>query len=445
MYIYNENGAKINKTMSRRKKRRKNGVEQIKPPVNLERHEAAGIQPVTRGYVWNRLNDLFTTMGVEAGCDVGGEKDTSRLIIRRRIGRDSAHGQVFETVFRGHFAPSFALKVMPHTKFDTQADNDKEIKYATDASSLVDKYIRSGGEHGSLYFPMVFSTGSCPKITLDLPRADSEVGIGLYHRATIYNSAIDLVHRYVVEGGWARYLDPVNLELAYMENQAIQPFALYQRLRRDWTEGGYIKKSILADDLTIPLEVPIKGEYMAMELAWGDLGVFLRDGPEKYRTYEMLDMFFGRLLQAIHDLQKLLKLVHNDLHWGNVLVQVVNDDVALPLIHDFGCATEFKKKKQFDDMTELFGVLLYEKTDDGIPIAETFIPSEVRVKMRLLLSFHEDGELANRFANMHDVVQWWKTTPKSSFGFSFGGRTSGEYENMEESSPTIDEELFDLL
>jgi hypothetical protein len=423
-----------------RKRGPENDVGQIKPPVSLKRHKAAGIQPVNRGDVWESLNALFTKMGVEAGCDVGGEKDTSRLVIRRRIGRDSANGQVFETVFRDTFAPSFALKVMPHTKFATEAENGNEIDYAKRASNLVVEYIRSRGADGSLYFPMVFSTGSCPKITLDLPPANSELGIGLYHRATIYNSARDLVHRYVSTKGWARYLDPKNLKSEYMEDRVIQPFALYQRLKRDWTKGGDIDESILADDLTIPLEVPIKGEYMAMELAWGDLEVFLRGGPEKYRTYEMLDMFFGRLLQAIYDLQNLLGLVHNDLHWGNVLVQVVNDGVALPLIHDLDYATEFTEDEQFDDMERLFNILLYGNTDTGIPV-KRFIPLKVSAKIERLLSLHED----DNFADMHEVVQWWEKTPISSFGFSFGGQTGGEYENMEVIPSRIDEEPFDLL
>jgi len=427
--------------MNSRKRRRESDVGQIKLPKSLEHHEAAGIQPIYRGHVWESLDLLFTNMRMEGVCNVGGEEDTSRLVIRRRIGRDSGSGQVFEMVFRDSLAPPFALKVMPHTRFATKARNKVEIYHANRASNLVVEYYKSDGARGSPYFPMVFSTGSCPEITLDFPRADSEKGIDLYHRATIYNSARDLVRRYVSADGWARYLDPANLELAYMQNEAIQPFALYQRLKRDWTEGGDIEKSILADDLTIALEVPIEGEYMATELAWGDLEAFLRNGPEEYRTVEMLDKFFGKLLQAICDLQTLLELLHTDLHWGNVLVQLVKDGDALPLIHDFDGATKFEKTEQFDDMTALFKDLLNSETETGIPFAKRFIPKRVIAKMKQLLYLHENDS----FAVMSDVVRWWETTQTNWFGFSFGGGISGEYENMEEIPSRIDEEPFDLL
>ncbi len=401
--------------MKPRKRRRENDVERIKLPKSLEHDEAAGIEPVYRGDVWESLNALFTKMGAEARCDVGGEEDTSRLVIRRRIGIDSGSGQVFEMVFRDTLAPPVALKVMPHTSFTTQARSMNEISRAKQASDLVVEYYKNGGAHGSPYFPMVFSTGSCPAITLDFPRADSEVGMRLYHQVTIYNSARDLVERYVKNDKvWARYLDPVNLKSAGMEDEAIQPFVIYQRLKRDWTKGGDIENSILTDDLTIALEVPIKGEYMATELAWGDLVTFLQYGPKKYLTYEMLDMFFERLLQAICDMQKLLKLVHNDLHWGNVLVQLEKNGDALPLIHDFDYATEFKIEEQFDDMTSLFDGILYSEID------EIIIPTKVRAKMEELLSLHKVG----RFVGMQNVVDWWKiSTIESfgSFGFSFGG------------------------
>jgi hypothetical protein len=83
---------------------------------------------------------------------------------------------------------------------------------------------------------------------------------------------------------------------------------------------------------------------------------------------------------------------------------------------------------------------LYENTDTGIPI-ERFIPWKVRAKIKRLLSLYEEGT----FGVMHKVVQWWEETPISSFGFSFGGRRSGEYENMKEITSRMDEEPFDLL
>lgn len=83
-------------------------------------------------------------------------------------------------------------------------------------------------------------------------------------------------------------------------------------------------------------EVNIKGYLLMSEMVWGDLKSFIKTFQRSSHFDEYMVYIISEIFQAIKEMNVDLKILHGDLHTGNVLIKIDTDMKMHVLIHDFG-------------------------------------------------------------------------------------------------------------
>lgn len=266
------------------------------------------------------------------GAHGAGNACSRLLVLSRRIGSPSADAEVYETVVLPRersadaadpFAQTttgegvrMAVKVLAFVGDDSAARNNTEMGIAQAASGLV----RTGV---SPYFPLVYGTTYCDAVAYAPGSLLGAAARDYDLRQQVIEAAPPARRRQV------RALVRTAPDLASL-SEAMASYGL-----GDIVEGG------------LDPSRPLPAHLLVSEMAWGDLSSVAARVPLT------ADQWFGivhGVLSAIGTLQSHLSVVHNDLHFGNVLVAVAatdgdDDDVIsgarcplalLPLVHDFG-------------------------------------------------------------------------------------------------------------
>lgn len=207
-----------------------------------------------------------------------------------RIGSDSADGEVYNIRYRNI---EFAMKIMPRIDKNSEAKNLNEIKIASEAS----KYLE--------YFPKVFATGFCDN-------------------SSFYSSETGQISHFVKK---AIEYHQYNIIYSHIKNKREQ-----KRFDSEYRNGidldalkvKYVNYNI---DNTNLIEV----DFLISELANGDLGNWMKinHSNEEWKKV-LLDIITGTYYMSV-----MLKIVHPDLHPGNILICNNNNNIQA-LIHDFG-------------------------------------------------------------------------------------------------------------
>ena len=356
----------------------------------------AGITVMHRRIAFEAATAVFEVeLSDDHPCPDIGTTRESIIYLDGKIGADSIAAQIFKLGFRDYPDVFVALKVMPHISHRTHSMNEQEIEVSVAASNLVK-------EGKSSFFPLVYGRGSCPDIALTPPEfgeRDPNPGknpqsVVLYDRVNNWKVVRNLIDRYTRPEDFNAYAELFLLA---------DPFSVAAHLRRNYVPRGSILKEILADPVLADLTSRAQGEFLVLELAWGEMGKYLEEDPANLK--HLSHMLIATVLQGIIDMQTHLNLVHGDLHLGNVLIQLIalSDDETdvepWPLINDFGVAEQIdwgSPASQLKDVQKFMSALGHFTRS---------LPRSVRDKVsrfnRLMLS------RTPPFSNMQDVFQWW--------------------------------------
>ncbi|QBZ80697.1 Protein kinase catalytic incomplete domain containing protein [Pandoravirus celtis] len=315
------------------------------------------------------------------------------LVLSRRIGSPSADAEVYETVVlpRDHSAGAdpfsratgedvhMAVKVLAIVGDDSAARNNTEMGIAQAVSDLV----RAGV---SPYFPLVYGTTYCDAVA--------------YAPGSLLGAAArdyDLRQQMIEAAPPSR-----RRQMRALVRTAPDLASLGEALAAYGLAG--IGEGQLDPDRPLPAHL------LVSEMAWGDLSSVAE------RTPLTADQWFGvvrGVLSAIGALQSHLSVVHNDLHFGNILVAVVATDdddddngtapgahcpqALLPLVHDFGRSYQVEVWMADDRVRDV------EKVIEGLLSRE--VPPAVRAAAEELDRFV--SVLRTRDYVMDEIINVW--------------------------------------
>lgn len=146
---------------------------------------------------------------------------------------------------------------------------------------------------------------------------------------------------------------------------------------------------------------PLPAYLLVSEMAWGDLSSIAARVP--LTSAQWFGIVRG-ILTAIGALQEDLAVVHNDLHFGNVLVALVDTADAdgcrtlLPLVHDFGRSYEVEVWMPDDRVRDV------EKVIEGL-LSLTRLPPAVRAAALEL--DREVASIHTRDYVIDDIIALW--------------------------------------
>lgn len=206
-----------------------------------------------------------------------------------RIGSPSRDAEVYRIKFQGL---DFAMKMMPRIDNDSELKNRNEIQTAIEAS----KY--------SIYFPITFAYGYCPDSSYYIS-ANNEKS-SFIPKAIEYSS--------------------INKILVSIDNKNTK-----KRFEYDYRNGMTISELKNKYNLDECENNTIQVDFLISELANGDLGNWMT------KSREILDWkkVLTDVITGIYYMTTQLKIVHPDLHPGNVLIIREKENIKA-LIHDFG-------------------------------------------------------------------------------------------------------------
>lgn len=237
----------------------------------------------------------------------------SKINIENRIGMESTMGEVFKINLRNDKSFHFlAAKILPITKDESYENNEKEIRFAIEASELV-----LNGE--SIYFPLVYGFSLCKETYFyGVPTNEIKFHLRFYEKSLRYQKFKFL-------------MDSVESK-DFLLNKII-------KYKKNFLEPEKVNE-ILKLNLNLPDKV--QSHILFSELASFDLNYYLDNSKilnlEILKSLKSLYFLLKDVFIAISDLQIKLNILHNDLHLGNILLIEDKDSEYKYkiLIHDFG-------------------------------------------------------------------------------------------------------------
>ena len=235
----------------------------------------------------------------------------------KRIGSTSVEGEVYHVKLNDQ---SFAFKLLPILKHDDVAKNKNEIRIA----SLVSETVLAGL---SVHFPIVYASGLCANVRYFK-------GSSFTPKTVIFAIERALQKAMILKN--KSRLRRLQLSLKDQKNPMVVVETFATQNPEDLSYPNFLK--FLEQE-------NYEGNYLCSQLAWGDLNQYLQGGYAK-TSLSQFDLLIG-MIESINDLQRLVRIVHGDLHLGNFLVQL--SDGPLVLMHDFGKSQVVEKKWTTED------------------------------------------------------------------------------------------------
>ncbi len=304
--------------------------------------------------------------------------------IDQRIGMESTMGEVFKIYKNESF---LAAKILPIINDNSFKNNEKEIRFAIEASELV-------LNNKSIYFPIVYDFELCNETYFHTENNAKFKSFALrfYDKSLRYQQFIFLLNSNIDNNIKEKILNLKNKKL-------MNPDEIIEKL-----------------NLNIKLPDKIQSHLLFSELACFDLNFYLDNFQgEKFLseilTFKNLHYLLLEIFLAIKDMTIKLNLLHNDLHLGNILL--INDENSeigyIPLIHDFGKSRKLKFNElgdieYYDKQHDLFFFLgkFEEKINDLNILEDSKILKNTLSEV--IDVFNESKEIFP----ILDVIKYWK-------------------------------------
>lgn len=254
------------------------------------------------------------------------------LNIEKRIGSDSVAGLVYLAKINGL---STALKIMPIVNNKSFANNQDEIKIAKLFSNIV-------LNQQTIYFPIVYDSYYCTDVvypinTTLLPVAfkyNVDRALLSLFEEKMNNQQLNInkakQRKFTVDNNAKELSSDKNFMQKYIDDCV------------NWFNNNYKmyglpeKNEITKEILESKLKPELEGNILISELANMDLKQFVENHLD---THQIIpdNVWFSILEQVLNGINIMQQnnVIHYDLHLGNVLLLMKNDDFTC-LIHDFG-------------------------------------------------------------------------------------------------------------
>ncbi len=287
--------------------------------------------------------------------------------IMSRIGSVSVNGRVYEV-------EQITTRARVALKFMT-VNNEHECKLASYLGSLNPRF-----------FPRVISWQTCPNVVV---RGANEANSDAF----IDHAETQFIKSYIAEN---------------MIGTAIEKKRMRIKLRKVHGTKSSIMKQIR--ELGVSHEIVqgiqahrgIEMTVMASELMSGDFGTFIKENPRSIEIPRLIGEVFAGLRILVRE-----RIVHEDLHLGNVLIRSDADGNLSSVIHDFGeSTTDRSPYEHIRDIVKFLNSLIYllPREYEEILASSRIIVDEIQIRkgndidtndMKSLL-----GNLQNHFSSL---------------------------------------------
>lgn len=280
-----------------------------------------------------------------------------------RIGSESMDAMVFKVDNEGC---DMAVKVLFDISEKSKKDSDNELKIA--------KYLSEIDNSGDCFLH-VYGSGYCADI--DIPYTNV-----LIEKSKRYNLDRYLKEKYKIEG---KRFAIKNRGLSYKEY-----------LDRVTEQFGNVE------------DPNVSGHLLYTQMLWGDL-IQLIENEDIDKVLVLLDEVIPNVFSCIQKLHD-LSISHNDLHLGNVLLKVFEDEYRekkwTTVIHDFG------KSEFVDVFDEEIALRDFHKFAEAITKHQYLKNTIIAKKMESLLkyTYENDFDINNIYKTLS---QRWKSLSKT--------------------------------
>lgn len=246
-----------------------------------------------------------------------------KIQIVERIGTESSQGEVYRLRI-GDF--EFAGKILPIISDNSIEDNENEIAIAKELS----KEVTDGR---TIYFPIVYASALCDNTIFSKNSLFYEDSYRYNYRSSLYNV------------------------LCQRENMNS---ACKKRMIHKY-------KSLSLEELKKihPENIHISSHVLMSEICFSDLREYASEYTREYSLQIEKDESFwvsiiAHVMKGIKYLNEKMNIIHNDLHTGNILIKIVDNNDCLtnhltyqPLIHDFGKSRRIQCWTMYDRVTDI--------------------------------------------------------------------------------------------
>lgn len=314
--------------------------------------------------------------------------------IDQRIGMESTMAEVFKVSLSKDINIYSAGKILPITNDNSYINNEKEIRFAIEASELVIN-------NESLYFPLVYDFILCNETYFyDNNKKLKPFSLKFYEKSLRYQR-FKFLKEY-------KYFS--NLEI---NNEIVDKILKY---KRNLVEPDIIVNKINEYySLNVILPDKIQSHILFSELACFDLDYYISFLSQTNNlNLKNLNELLKHIFLAIRDMTLKLDLLHQDLHLGNILL--INDKNSkngyIPLIHDFGKSRKLKYKKSgelehFDKEHDLFYFLskFEEKIND---LEDTIEEKDFKLIKNCLSEIIDIFYDSKEIFPIVDIIKYWE-------------------------------------
>ena len=275
----------------------------------------------------NRVVDYFQTESVIDTSPCFSTPEGPNVI--ERIGSQSSNAEVYKVSFDKKIY--VAAKIMPLVDVYSAKKNKKELKIARSASKAV-------LEGRTQSFPLVYGQTRCGNVMLS-PQSKFYIP--------------GLIYKCIQEISWKEgYKEAARIASSMSSTEFIA--AHCQESRAD-------------------------ADILFSELAASDLAFFLKNNSINFCTMAHI---FKQILVLVNDMQTILGILHNDFHYGNILVTIRDNKLAL-MAHDFG------ESKYLNPGS----------------LSHRYVDVDKILQTLLLFHFRQDSEIRSSLLKMHRHVQ----------------------------------------
>lgn len=295
---------------------------------------------------WKPIAQKFHDKNSVNICSDNWNSDVIQIV--ERIGSESSSAEVYKLKV-GEY-PEMAGKILPIISDESIRNNLNEIEIAQYLSDLNDPH-----------FPFVYGSSYCENT--------------IYSENSLF---VEDSYRYFL------YRNLITPSLSTSQKKRLLHKCRVENLDSLKSEFG---------------DVPIGSHVLLSSLSFCDLRSFPQCFSDIVITENIWEYIIIEILKTIKLLNEDLNIMHGDLHMGNILLNVtVNNELSVPVIHDFGKSKKMDEWSMYDRITDV-GTFFNDL------LINPFIPEKIKNKISILNNYVDEVKFNDLSFPIMNIVQ----------------------------------------